>query len=270
MAELRATGWQPDPAEDNRLDLPAAQYLAASPPTTGFNLEHLLPPVQDQGGGSSCVLFSFAQVLHAAHVRQGIKEPELCSIQHGWWLCRFEAGTHQHNTGTYTRRAVRLSNERGVCRARHMPYDPGAYAKPPPVMADRMAADQKATWAEKLGRSPFECRRLPPKSVMRAQQTRESCAAGLPVIAGFDISERFRRGELDFSQPIMPPEAGEPMAGGHAMVVYGYDERGNLLVRNSWGTDWGLSGNCIISPQWLNMARDPWTIVSAPYYSDKV
>ncbi len=33
----------------------------------------------------------------------------------------------------------------------------------------------------------------------------------------------------------------------HAIVLYGWDSNGNWLVRNQWGSSWGISGNMILS-----------------------
>lgn len=37
----------------------------------------------------------------------------------------------------------------------------------------------------------------------------------------------------------------ETYSGGHALMVYGWNETG-LLIQNSWGTSWGSHGRCII------------------------
>ncbi len=38
------------------------------------------------------------------------------------------------------------------------------------------------------------------------------------------------------------------LVGGHAILVYGIDlKRGFYKLRNSWGADWGIDGNCLLS-----------------------
>jgi hypothetical protein len=47
-------------------------------------------------------------------------------------------------------------------------------------------------------------------------------------------------------------------AGGHAIALVGYDERG-FLVQNSWGTDWGSYGFGLLTyDDWLSNAMDCW------------
>lgn len=79
-------------------------------------------------------------------------------------------------------------------------------------------------------------------------------AAGLPSMFGFSVYSSYtqaaRTGKIPF------PVRGERRVGGHAVVAVGYDDGiriknashgapdtvGALLIRNSWGTDWGDRG----------------------------
>lgn len=42
------------------------------------------------------------------------------------------------------------------------------------------------------------------------------------------------------------------IVGGHALLCYGVDERGNFLVQNSWGRDFGIGGLCKVSPSTMD------------------
>lgn len=46
--------------------------------------------------------------------------------------------------------------------------------------------------------------------------------------------------------------------GGHCMLIYGWDENG-WLIRNSWGNQWGNSGNCILPYNYK--IREAWVVV---------
>jgi C1A family cysteine protease len=41
---------------------------------------------------------------------------------------------------------------------------------------------------------------------------------------------------------------GGKLAGGHAILVFGYSDRHRLFrLRNSWGEGWGVGGNCFLA-----------------------
>ena len=66
------------------------------------------------------------------------------------------------------------------------------------------------------------------------------------------------------------PKKGSKLYGGHAILAVGYDDnkmigadKGALLIRNSWGTGWGMAGYFTIPYAYLTdrgLASDFWTI----------
>ena len=52
--------------------------------------------------------------------------------------------------------------------------------------------------------------------------------------------------------------------GGHAVMAVGYDDSAErVLVRNSWGTDWGIKGYFTMPYDYIsddNLADDLWTL----------
>jgi C1A family cysteine protease len=60
------------------------------------------------------------------------------------------------------------------------------------------------------------------------------------------------------------PGPTEKVVGGHAVVGVGYDDSTqHFIVRNSWGTGWGLQGYFMMPYAYLtdtNLADDFWTI----------
>ena len=59
---------------------------------------------------------------------------------------------------------------------------------------------------------------------------------------------------------VLPPPT--VVAGGHALVVIGWDETG-FRLQNSWGTGWGLEGECILPFSLLHEVREAWKAVDA-------
>jgi C1A family cysteine protease len=62
------------------------------------------------------------------------------------------------------------------------------------------------------------------------------------------------------------PARGEKVVGGHCVVAVGYDDaKRTFIIRNSWGTSWGMKGYCTIPYEYLlnpDLASDFWTIRS--------
>lgn len=58
----------------------------------------------------------------------------------------------------------------------------------------------------------------------------------------------------------------EDLVGGHAVCAVGYDdEKKSVLVRNSWGDDWGEKGYCWVPYTYIkdpNLSCDMWTAVN--------
>ena len=56
--------------------------------------------------------------------------------------------------------------------------------------------------------------------------------------------------------------AADVAVGGHAIVAYGWDARG-LRLRNSWGSGWGVSGDCWMPASLVPHLNGAWKAVDA-------
>ena len=90
-----------------------------------------------------------------------------------------------------------------------------------------------------------------------------SCLAeGYPFVFGMSVYESFESAAVARTGVVPMPKKGERMVGGHAVMAVGYDQpKKRLLVRNSWGTDWGQKGYFVLPFAYLDdRADDFWTI----------
>lgn len=95
-------------------------------------------------------------------------------------------------------------------------------------------------------------------------QLKACLAAGYPFVFGITVYESFESDAVAHSGVIPMPGDGETALGGHAVMAAGYDEASaRFLVRNSWGSDWGMGGYFAIPYAYLtdgNLADDFWTV----------
>jgi C1A family cysteine protease len=99
-------------------------------------------------------------------------------------------------------------------------------------------------------------------------------AAGHPAMFGFTVYSSIEQASDSGQIPFPSPR--DRIEGGHAIMVLGYDDRmtiknrfggdettGALLIRNSWGKDWGEDGYGWLPYEYLlrGLAEDFWSVL---------
>jgi C1A family cysteine protease len=101
-------------------------------------------------------------------------------------------------------------------------------------------------------------------------------ATGLPSMFGFTVYSSIEQADANGGK-IPYPVKGDKIAGGHAIVAAGYDDKmkiknatngakettGALLIRNSWGTGWGDNGYGWLPYEYVlkGLADDWWSLL---------
>jgi C1A family cysteine protease len=89
-------------------------------------------------------------------------------------------------------------------------------------------------------------------------------AAGYPFVVGFTVYESFESSVVAHTGRMPMPSPRESAIGGHAVLAVGYDDRQTCFrMRNSWGTQWGMTGYFTMPYAYLldeNLSDDFWQI----------
>jgi C1A family cysteine protease len=239
----RAYGWKPDlPNRYPRFADIHHPGIAVLP--SKVSLLDRMPPVFDQGQLASCT----ANALLGA---MGFLHPGFIGSRLALYYAeRLIEGTVESDAGAAISDGVRVLMEQGVAPEADWPYDTSRFAHAPPAKALADAAAHRVSSASKLEPSDFK----------------QCLAAGFPFVIGFTVRSSFESARVAATGIVPLPDYDEPVLGGHAVLVAGYDENSPAgsayLVRNSWGA-WGWKGNCWMpcaALEHADLASDSWTL----------
>jgi C1A family cysteine protease len=146
----------------------------------------------------------------------------------------------------------------GVPSQRHWPYEPDLIDRQPDAFVYGAARDLHS-----LSYVRLDGRTQTPQNALR--QVKSFLAAGFPSVFGFTVCSTLS------SNALVPyPTVFDSAQGGQAAVAVGYDdhrrvrsEKGALLVRISWGEDWGKKGYGWLPYRYVReqLAADFWTFL---------
>jgi len=234
-------------------------YQLRRPLPRHIDLRSGCPRVQNQGSIGTCT----AHALAAAFAyEQWLQKMRVITPSRLFIYYNERVLTHQRglNCVVRLRDAIKAVAKRGVCPESLWRYseDPEVLRKKPP----------RETFQRAVAHKIVEYHRIPIgslKSGVLLRHLKQCLASGHPFLFGFMLYESFESKEVKRTgiMPI-PDKRREQPLGGHAVVGVGYDDRRKaVLVRNSWGPDWGIGGYF-----WMpyRLASDPefahdfWTI----------
>lgn len=241
--QTRRLNWTKEKIDtrDRRMSVPKGTLPVSVSNTT------ILGPVEDQGPIGSCVGHGTTGLLESL-IRKGGKGRTALSRLYVYYQARvvLERMAPSLDGGCYVRDGMKALQKFGAPLERLWPYDVRKYASRPTAQAHTDAAKHKLVTYQK-------CQNL--------DAIKAALSQGYCVVFGFACFESLMGQDVGATGDIPMPQSGEQEIGGHCVLAYGYDdERQVLLIRNSWGTGWGVGGNGTLPyGYWLNgYADDAW------------
>jgi C1A family cysteine protease len=255
--QIARFGWIPD-LPDHRDHLYAAPVTALAALPKKVDLRKGCPEVYDQGQIGSCTANAIGAALEFDQMKQGLKDVFTPSRLFIYYNERTIEGSVKQDSGAMIRDGVKSVNQKGACPETLWPYDANPpesnksiFKKPTPDCY-KEASKHTAVVYERVTRS--------------LTQMKACLQSGYPFVIGFSVYESFEGPQVAKTGHAPMPSANEQMLGGHAVLVVGYEDAKNwFIVRNSWGTGWGMKGYFTMPYAYLldeNLSDDFWTIKS--------
>ena len=201
------------------------------------------------GYPGSCTANAIAAAFEYDLARQNLKDfvPSRLFI---YYNERRMEGTVDSDSGAMIRDGIKSVSRQGVCAEDAWPYDIAKFAARP----------APACYGAALHNRAVSYQRVP----QVLNQMRGCLAHGYPFVLGITVYESFESDGVTKTGVVPLPGPGESALGGHAVLAVGYDDASaRFLVRNSWGTGWGLAGYFTIPYAYLTdrgLAADFWMI----------
>ena len=239
-------GWQPD--KGGVVDKAFGPKFLGTPIKDKVDLRPQMPPVYDQGPIGSCVGNGVAAVVDYAHWK-GSQQPFWTpSRLFLYYQGRVAIGTVNQDSGCQIRDVVNATKKLGSPLESLWPYRVNKFTTRPPQTA----------YADGLKRQTLSAYKAE-----TLEDVQRALSMDLPVVFGVPVYQAIQNVGY-FSWRLPMPNAGERSIGGHCMTVVGYNTADKtLIVRNSWGKNWGRAGHMLMPFEyWIKFQRqtDAWVV----------
>ena len=240
-------GWVPD-LPDHRDKLYSS--IAAPPKKlpSKVDLRAGCSPVEDQGALGSCTANALVGNLEFLEKKAGHTVTDLSRL-FIYYNERAMEGTINEDAGAAIRDGIKSLVKLGVCNEKNWQYIITKFQQKPSAACYKQASDHQVNSYHRI---------------LSLQEMQQCLAEGYPFVFGFTVYTAFESASVAKSGRLNLPKPSEKVLGGHAVCAVGYDDSTKrVLVRNSWGADWGKGGYFTMPYAYIsdnNLADDFWTI----------
>jgi C1A family cysteine protease len=270
----RGLGWLPDypdlrdytsrsEAVAPLLEKTGVLKLGAETSPAKIDLREWCSPAEDQGQIGSCtaqagvgMLEYFERKLHGKH---------LDASRRFLYKVTRTLGHLEGDSGAFLRTTIGAMTLFGVPPEDYWPYSEAEFDEDPPAFCYAFAQNYQAVKYYRLDPPGTERSELLPS-------IKSHLASQLPAIFGFTVYGSIADAGDDGKIPF--PVTGDKVAGGHAVMAVGYDDKirianrdgetqGAILIRNSWSNGWGEDGYGWLPYDYVleGLADDWWVLI---------
>lgn len=269
-------GWIPDTPDIRD------QYFMVSPQTLQQQLppkvdlrtdtQYLNFPILDQGNLGSCTANAISAAMTFAMSKQGkvtsvqdlgtmgSKPPNVNPMAEAYFSPsrlfiyyneRVRINTVNSDSGAVIRDGIKSVNAQGACKETTWPYITQQFTVKPSGNAYKEALDYQAIQYRRIDNSDI-------------YNVKACLVQGYPFVFGFSVYQSFMTQAVATSGMMPMPSRSEKLIGGHAVLGVGYDDAKQvIIVRNSWGPNWGDKGYFYMPYKYVtnqDLSTDYWTI----------
>jgi C1A family cysteine protease len=269
---LEALGQRP--VKDMLTDVGVTKAPRATLPSP-VDLRQWCSPMENQGRLGSCTAnagVGLLEYFERRAFRKHIDASRLFLYKVTRNLLHWEG-----DTGAYLRTTMAAMTLFGIPPSEYWPYEVEGFDEEPPAFCYAFAQNYQAMQFYRL-----DPPRVPVDRLLKVIKL--FLCAGLPSMFGFTVYSSIW--DVSDSGKIPYPTPRERREGGHAVVAVGYDDKmkiknrndggrqttGALLIRNSWGTNWGEGGYGWLpydyvldrlAVDWWSLLRNEWVDTGA-------
>lgn len=240
--------------------------ISETPPSS-VDLREWCSPVENQGGLGSCTAQAGVGIIEYYERKSFSRHIDASRL----FLYKVTRNLMKMkgDTGAYLRSTIGAMVLFGVPPEEYWPYTdrPDGFDLEPPAFCYSFAQNYKT-----LKYYRHDPPSASPEDILR--RLKIYLSAGHPAMFGFTVYSSIEQasgtGRIPFPSPL------DKIEGGHAVVAVGYDDmmkitnryegeevKGALLIRNSWGRDWGQKGYGWLPYDYLKkgLAEDFWSVL---------